>query len=48
MSKRRKHRGGSTSCQTTRATRIVMVGGRSELTISKNADGTLRFKFANP
>jgi hypothetical protein len=35
-------------CPTTRTTRIVMVGGRAELTISKNADGTLRFKFANP
>jgi hypothetical protein len=35
-------------CPTTRATRIVMVGGRVVLTISKNADGTLRFHFANP
>jgi hypothetical protein len=35
-------------CPTTRATRIVMAGGRIELTISKNPDGTLRFTFANP
>ncbi|MGA7355534.1 MAG: hypothetical protein WBW76_08895 [Candidatus Cybelea sp.] len=32
-------------CPTTRATRIVMQGGRVELTISKNTDGTLRFNF---
>lgn len=35
-------------CPTTRTTRIVMAGGRVELAISKNADGTLKFSFANP
>jgi hypothetical protein len=35
-------------CPTTRTTRIVMAGGRVDLTVSKNGDGTLRFNFANP
>lgn len=35
-------------CPTTRATRIVMDGGRVELTIIKNTDGTLKFGFARP
>jgi hypothetical protein len=35
-------------CPTTRATRIVMDGGRVALTIAKNNDGTLRFTFAGP
>jgi hypothetical protein len=34
-------------CLRTRTTRIVMDGGREQLTISKNADGTLRFHFGD-
>lgn len=34
------------SCPTTRPTRLLIAGGRIALTISKNADGTLRFTFA--
>jgi hypothetical protein len=34
-------------CPDTRTTRIVMVGGRVALTISKNTDGTLKFRFAD-
>lgn len=33
-------------CPTTRATRIAMDGGRVELTVTKNRDGTLRLTFA--
>jgi hypothetical protein len=35
-------------CPTTRATRIAMDGGRIVLTVTKNLDGTLKFKFASP
>ncbi len=35
-------------CPTTRATRIAMDGGRVELTVTKNTDGTLKFNFASP
>lgn len=35
-------------CPTTHATRIAMDGGRILLTITKNTDGTLKFKFASP
>jgi hypothetical protein len=34
-------------CVRTRTTHIVMDGGRERLTISKNADGTLRFRFGD-
>jgi hypothetical protein len=34
-------------CVRTRTTHIVMDGGRARLTISKNADGTLRFRFGD-
>ncbi len=33
-------------CPTTRATCISMDGGRVELTVTKNADGTLKFNLA--
>lgn len=35
-------------CPTTRATRIAMDGGRVELTVSKNTDGTLKFNLRQP
>jgi hypothetical protein len=34
-------------CVRTRTTHVVMDGGRERLTISKNADGTLRFRFGD-
>jgi hypothetical protein len=34
-------------CVRTRTTHIVMDGGRERLTISRNADGTLRFRFGD-
>jgi hypothetical protein len=35
-------------CGHSRDTRIPMDGGRATLTVSENADGTLKFNFANP
>ncbi len=43
-----RDRSPSARCPTTRATRITMDGGRIQLTVTKNADGTLKFNFAGP
>jgi hypothetical protein len=43
-----RYRSTADRCPTTRATRIVMDGGRVELTVAKNTDGTLKFNFASP
>jgi hypothetical protein len=39
---------GVLGCRRSRDTRIALDGGRSTLTVSENADGTLNFSFANP